>query len=149
MEELFRLEISSEEEMIALAERMAAKAEARDVITLDGTLGSGKTVFCRSFIRYFLGSDQNVVSPTFTLVQTYRTSHFIIWHFDLYRLKNESDLYELGIEDAFADGVSLIEWPDLADGFISPAFHTAVKIDIIGDVSRHITVSGRLGNLLL
>ena len=148
MEEYVRLDISSEDEMASLAEKVAAKAEARDVITLNGNLGAGKTVFCRAFVRYFLGSDQNVVSPTFTLVQTYPASRFCIWHFDLYRLRNESDLYELGIDDAFAEGVSLLEWPDLARNFINPDFHTEIKIEITGDDSRRVDISGRLGRLL-
>lgn len=149
MEELFQIEIASEKDMSSLAERLAEKAVIGDVITLEGTLGAGKTVFCRSFIRYFLGADQNVVSPTFTLVQTYHTSRFCIWHFDLYRLKEKTDLYELGIDDAFADGVSLIEWPVLAENFIAPDFHTRVKIEITSDVSRLVRVSGRLGKLLV
>ena len=149
MEEFFQLNIDSEKEMATLAEKMATKVSAGDIITLEGTLGAGKTVFCRSFIRYFLGNGQNVVSPTFNLVQTYNTSRFCIWHFDLYRLKNETDLYELGIDDAFAEGVSLIEWPALAKNFIRSDFHTRVRIEITGDISRNICVSGRLGRLLL
>jgi tRNA threonylcarbamoyladenosine biosynthesis protein TsaE len=95
----------------ALARAVAALAHPRDVITLTGTLGAGKTSFARSFIAAS-GGGEEVPSPTFTLLQVYETPSATIYHFDLYRLENAEDAFEIGIEDAFADGISLIEWPD-------------------------------------
>ena len=86
---------------------MAALARPGDVIALKGALGSGKTHFARAFI----GEDE-VPSPTFTLVQIYDRPQGRIWHFDLYRLEAPDQAIELGIEEAFASGISLIEWPE-------------------------------------
>lgn len=95
----------------AVARAVAALARPRDVITLSGPLGAGKTSFARSFVAG-AGGGGEVPSPTFTLVQMYETPHATIYHFDLYRLENPEDAFEIGIEDAFAEGISMIEWPD-------------------------------------
>ena len=96
----------------ALSRRIAAKSRAGDVIALSGGLGAGKTAFARAFIAALFGQDEDVPSPTFTLVQTYDAPGGAIWHFDLYRLSCPEDARELGIEQAFRDGISLIEWPE-------------------------------------
>ena len=105
----------------ALAGRLAALARRGDVIALDGDLGTGKTSFARAFINALSRDDQapgesapeeEVPSPTFTLVQTYRRRPADVWHFDLFRLERPEEAYELGIEEAFAEAISLIEWPE-------------------------------------
>jgi tRNA threonylcarbamoyladenosine biosynthesis protein TsaE len=96
----------------SLAGKLAAVARSRDLIALRGTLGLGKTEFARAFIRSLAGADEEVPSPTFTLVQSYDTPSGTIWHFDLYRLNRADDVWELGFEDALADGIILIEWPE-------------------------------------
>jgi tRNA threonylcarbamoyladenosine biosynthesis protein TsaE len=95
----------------ALAARIAALARPGDVIALKGELGAGKTTFARAFIRA-RGGDEAVPSPTFTLVQIYEIGDIPIWHFDAYRLRDPDEAWELGIEDAFRDGISLVEWPE-------------------------------------
>jgi tRNA threonylcarbamoyl adenosine modification protein YjeE len=96
-----------------LAARLAPHAAPGDVIGLCGALGSGKTAFARALIRARLGRPgEEVPSPTFTLVQLYEHAAGAIWHFDLYRLAEAEDAYELGIEDAFSGAISLIEWPE-------------------------------------
>ena len=96
-----------------LARHLAPHAAPGDVIGLCGPLGSGKTAFARAFIRARLGRPaEEVPSPTFTLVQLYEHAAGAIWHFDLYRLDGPEDAYELGIEDAFSNAISLIEWPE-------------------------------------
>ncbi|HYM03011.1 MAG TPA: tRNA (adenosine(37)-N6)-threonylcarbamoyltransferase complex ATPase subunit type 1 TsaE [Stellaceae bacterium] len=111
-----------------LAAALAARARLGDVIGLSGALGTGKTTFARAFIRA-LGSDtEDVPSPTFTLVEIYAfAGHPPVWHFDLYRLAMPEQAYELGIEDAFAEGISLIEWPERL-GRLMPEEHALVSL---------------------
>jgi tRNA threonylcarbamoyladenosine biosynthesis protein TsaE len=94
-----------------LAARVARLARRGDVIALRGELGTGKTSFARAFIRC-RGEAEEVPSPTFTLVQVYDFPGGAIWHFDGYRLRDPEEGWELGIEEAFEEGISLIEWPD-------------------------------------
>jgi tRNA threonylcarbamoyladenosine biosynthesis protein TsaE len=108
----FVLALPDERATASLAARIAACARRGDVIALAGPLGSGKTSFARAFIRARVGAFEEVPSPTFTLVEVYSGAGPSIWHFDLYRLDRPAEAWELGIEDAFADGISLIEWPE-------------------------------------
>lgn len=95
---------------------MAGLARPGDVLALWGDLGAGKTTLARGFISAVVPMEEAVPSPTFTLVQTYPAAFdggpADVWHFDLYRLKSAEEAYEVGIEEAFAAGVSLIEWPE-------------------------------------
>lgn len=108
---------SSENQTVALARQFALIAKKGDVFTLGGTLGMGKSVFARAFIQK-LTDAKEVPSPTFTLVQGYSASDFEIYHFDLYRLKSPDEVFELGFEEAVYSGVSLIEWPEKAGGWL-------------------------------
>lgn len=94
-----------------LAATLAPNLSAGDVITLEGELGTGKTTFARGLIGALAGPGE-VPSPTFTLVQVYDAQPAPLWHFDLYRISAPEEAYELGIEEALADGICLIEWPD-------------------------------------
>ena len=95
----------------AAAGTLAELCQPGDVICLFGDLGAGKTTFARGFLRA-LGVVDEIPSPTFNLLLTYDTAAGTIWHFDLYRLNEPNEIIELGFEDAMADGISLIEWPD-------------------------------------
>ncbi len=113
------IELQDEAATAAFAARLAGLARAGDVIALTGELGAGKTSFARAFI-HALGHHEDVPSPTFTLVQTYDIGATPVWHFDAYRLRDPDEAWELGIEDAFRDGVSLIEWPERLGMLIPP-----------------------------
>ena len=108
----------------ALAARVAAVAQPGDVIALHGELALGKTSFARAFIAA-RGGAVPVPSPTFTLAQLYDLPSGPVWHFDFYRLKRPEEAWELGIEEAFAEAVSLIEWPERAAAVLP-----AVRLDI-------------------
>ncbi len=111
-----RLDLANEPATVALAARLARLARTRDVFALSGPLGAGKTAFARAFIRARSAVQDEVPSPTFTLVQIYDTDHVPIYHFDLFRLTHPDEAEELGIEEAFAEGISLIEWPERLNG---------------------------------
>ena len=121
------VDLGDENATAALAARLAALVAPGDVIALPGELGAGKTSFARAFIRA-RGGDESVPSPTFTLVQTYDLPGCVIWHFDLYRLRAAEEAWELGIEDAFQSGISLIEWPERL-GPLLPARHLIVALE--------------------
>jgi tRNA threonylcarbamoyladenosine biosynthesis protein TsaE len=123
----FAIDLPDEKATAALAADIAACARGGDIIGLSGPLGSGKTTFARYFIAARLGAAE-VPSPTFTLVETYEPeSGPAIWHFDLYRLDAPDDAYELGIEDAFADAIALIEWPERL-GALMPVEHLEIAL---------------------
>ena len=100
------------EETAAFARKIAVLLRPQDVVLLKGELGAGKSTFARALIQTLCGEQTEVPSPTFTLVQVYDAPAFPVWHFDLYRLKYAEEVYELGIEEAYGSGVSLIEWPE-------------------------------------
>lgn len=104
----------------ALAQLLAPLLRQGDVLALQGDLGAGKTTFARALINALEGPVEEVPSPTFTLVQTYQRGELEIWHFDLYRLEDPEEAWELGIEEAFSEGVSLIEWPDRLGSALPP-----------------------------
>lgn len=113
------IELPNEAATAAFAARLAAVTAAGDIIALKGDLGAGKTSLARAFIRA-RGGGEEVPSPTFTLVQVYDVRPTAIWHFDLYRLNAPEEAWELGIEDAFSDAVSLIEWPERLGSLLPP-----------------------------
>ncbi|MDP2699047.1 tRNA (adenosine(37)-N6)-threonylcarbamoyltransferase complex ATPase subunit type 1 TsaE [Thalassospira sp.] len=123
------VDIANQDGTEALAAKLATMAQAGDVILLHGTLGMGKSAFCRAYIRALAGNpDEEVPSPTFTLVQIYELDPLPVWHFDLYRLSDPEETLELDIEDAFHDAVSLIEWPDRL-GYLTPKDHLDIHIE--------------------
>ncbi len=106
------LQFDDEAATSAFAARLARRLEPGDTVLLEGEVGAGKTHLARSLIKSVLPVDEDVPSPTFTLVQVYDTSIGPIWHCDLYRLSSEFEIEELGLTEAFDDAICLVEWPD-------------------------------------
>lgn len=130
----------TEEETMVAASWLAKRVKQGDIIALNGTLGMGKTVFARGFIHALSPDVKEVPSPTFTLLQIYDTPDFMIYHFDMYRLKSPDEAYEIGIEEAFIDGVSLIEWPEKIESLL-PKKHISVTFKTTEN-GRLITIKG-------
>lgn len=103
----------------ALASRFVPLLAKGDMVALRGELGTGKTEFARALLRA-MGIEGDIPSPTYTLAQTYEIGGLQVFHFDLYRLKSESELDELGWDDALANGIMLVEWPEKAGGRLRP-----------------------------
>ena len=106
-------------QLAELAALIARRAIVGDIVALHGDLGTGKTTFVRAALRG-LGWKAEVPSPTFTLAQVYDIKGLRLWHFDFYRLDQAQEAIELGIDEAFADGVSFIEWPERLAGSLPP-----------------------------
>jgi tRNA threonylcarbamoyladenosine biosynthesis protein TsaE len=103
--------LDSAEATEALGAALAQLLRPGDVVALFGDLGAGKTTLTRGLLRG-LGFDGDVASPTFPIVQSYESLAVPIWHVDLYRIEEESEFEELGLDDALLDGALVIEWPE-------------------------------------
>ena len=110
--------LSNQEDTKKFATNLAKHAEVGDIITLRGDLGAGKTSFAQYFIQAIAGENIEVTSPTFNLVHLHQLKSVTIWHFDLYRLTDKKEIYELGIEDAMHEGITLIEWPEIISNIL-------------------------------
>ena len=128
---------NTENDTVLLGQKLANFAKKGDVFALYGTLGMGKTVLSRAFVQKLCDAPE-VPSPTFTLLQIYNSPNFPIYHFDLYRLKSPEEIFEIGMEEAIYDGVSLIEWPEKMGAYLPKK---AFKINILPyEKGRKITI---------
>jgi len=103
-----------------LGAKLAGLLAVGDALLLFGDLGAGKTTLARGLVGAWTGEGDETPSPTYTLVQTYEGSRGELWHFDLYRLESPDDAAELGLEEALAMGVAVIEWPQRLGVFAPP-----------------------------
>ncbi len=128
-----------------LAARLAPLLRPGDVVALRGDLGVGKTTLARALIRALGAGGEEVPSPTFTLAQMYEARDFDVWHFDLYRLDKPADALELGIEDAMAESVCLIEWPERLGDFL-PADRLDLGLEFGGGETERVASLGGAGD---
>ena len=119
-----------------LGARLAQRLGPRDVVALQGGLGVGKTTLARAILRAASGDPGLIVpSPTFTLVEVYDTRRGVFWHFDLYRLESAEQVFELGWEEARADGIALVEWAGRL-GMLLPNDRLTVTLAMEGEGRR-------------
>ena len=137
-------ETNSEKETFELGKNLGEQAKAGQIFCLNGDLGVGKTVFTQGFAKG-LGIEENVNSPTFTIIQVYEEGRIPLYHFDVYRIGDPEEMYEIGYEEYFfGEGVCLIEWSKLIEELIP---EEAINIEIDknhekGLDYRKITVEG-------
>ena len=116
---VIRIELSDSAATQRFGGLLAAQLKAGDVIALSGALGTGKSALARAIIQAVAPTEDDVPSPTFTLVQHYALADGTpLWHLDLYRIDDAQDAMALGLDDAFVDAVCLIEWPDRLKKFL-------------------------------
>ncbi len=129
---------SSVEETIELGESLSEFIEAGDIITLDGDLAAGKTTFVKGILSG-LNFENEVTSPTFTLINEYEARHRVI-HMDCYRENNLQRWINLGIQDYFySDDVKLIEWSEIISTLI-PKDHISITLTLVSEFERKIYI---------
>lgn len=128
---MLEYEVESIDQTKKLAKIIANRVKIGNVVLLRGTLGAGKTYFTKCLINILLNKNNSeeidVTSPTFNILKEYKAKKCPIYHFDLYRLKDKNELHELDIESCFEKGISIIEWPEIAEDII---YNIAVDIKI-------------------
>ncbi|MFD1343992.1 tRNA (adenosine(37)-N6)-threonylcarbamoyltransferase complex ATPase subunit type 1 TsaE [Litorisediminicola beolgyonensis] len=122
------LALASPDATARLARQLGAGLRPGDTVLLSGTLGAGKSHFARALIQSRLPVPEDVPSPTFTLVQVYDLGDAELWHADLYRLSGPDAVEELGLTDAFATAICLVEWPDRL-GELTPEGALSLTLD--------------------
>jgi len=106
-----------------------------EAVCLSGPLGAGKSVLARALVRALTRPDEEVPSPTFTLVQFYEGEGLAVAHFDLYRLTSADEAWEIGLDEALDDGAAVIEWPERLQGRLPPD-RLDIEISVEGDARR-------------
>lgn len=133
---------TSEQETINLGKKIAEKLEKGMIIILSGDLGSGKTKLTEGILSFF-GLENEISSPTFTIVNEYITSNLNIYHFDVYRLSDIDEFFAIGGEEYFEKGACIIEWGEMLEDILPKDY---IKIDFSRDLEnetvRNIQVQG-------
>lgn len=106
-----------EEDTIEFASKFASKLNKSDIIVLSGELGSGKTKFVQGVLKHF-GLEDEISSPTFTIVNEYHAKEANIYHFDVYRLADVDEFYAMGGEEYFENGICFIEWGEMIESIL-------------------------------
>ena len=110
-----------EQDTIEFAYKLAKSLKKKDIVVLCGELGSGKTKFVQGILKYF-GLEDEISSPTFTIVNEYSAQICPIYHFDVYRLADIDEFYAMGGEEYFENGICLIEWGELIESILPPNY---------------------------
>ena len=133
--------IDSLDELKDVAEAVIDNLDDRNVVALFGAMGAGKTTLISAIMEY-LGSTDNVTSPTFALVNQYNTaSNSPVYHFDFYRINRIEEAFDMGYEEYFYSGdLCLVEWPELVEQLL-PEDAMVVKIEILSPTQRKFTIA--------
>ncbi len=118
-------------ETMKFASELASTLHVGDVVVLSGELGAGKTKFTEGFLKYF-GLDNQISSPTFSIVNEYQKDNIHIYHFDVYRLEDVDEFYAIGGEEYFSSGICIIEWGEIIEEALPNNY---IKITFEKDIS--------------
>ncbi len=135
--------LAGPEETARLGAAISAVLRPGDAILLFGPLGAGKSTLARGLVRALTTPDEDVPSPTFTLVQMYAGDAFPLYHFDLYRLKSAAEVFELGLDEALDTGVAIIEWPERLEGGLPP---DRLEVRLLQDGEGRRAMMARFGS---
>ena len=124
---------NSEIETKNIAKKIASKIDKNAVIILNGELGAGKTKFTEGFLSYF-GLENEISSPTFTIVNEYKNEKVTIYHFDVYRLSDIDEFYAIGGDEYFSKGICIIEWGEMLKEALPDDY---IKIEIKKDKENY------------
>lgn len=132
---ILEMQLRSQSETVAIARQFSSVLKSGDVVTLSGTLGAGKTAFIRAVLQSLIDPELEVLSPTFNLLLTYDIpgQNITVYHYDFYRIEEPNEVLELDIDDAFDDGISLIEWADRMGPYLPDNY---LDITITPDTKR-------------
>lgn len=127
--------------LCGFANMLASKLRNGDTVVLSGDLGSGKTKFTEGFLSYF-GLENEISSPTFTIVNEYSTNNINIYHFDVYRISSCDEFYAIGGEQYFDNGICIIEWGEIIKDVLPPNYiHISFERDMKYEKRRILNVS--------
>lgn len=122
----------SENDTIEFANRIAGLLKNGDIIVLSGDLGSGKTKFTQGILKHF-GLEDEISSPTFTIVNEYHKNDVNIYHFDVYRLADSDEFYAIGGEEYLSNGICIIEWGEIIEDILPKDY---IKISFTKDAEN-------------
>ncbi len=127
------------EETEALATKIAGEIKGGEALLLNGTLGAGKTTFTKGFAKA-LGVNRTVVSPTFTIIKEYEGTSLTLYHIDMYRIEDEDEIYELGIEELYTPtSVTVIEWNKMEE---LPEKVITINVEVVDETTRNWEILG-------
>lgn len=144
-----RIHIANEKDTEKLGEKIGQKVQPGTVIALIGDLGTGKTTLTKSIARG-LGVTETVTSPTFNIIREYRSGRLPLYHFDVYRIGDPDEMFELGYEEYFyGDGICVVEWADIIEELL-PEDAVVITIDRgASDEEREYEIEGAAENLCI
>ncbi len=141
-----RMRLQSENDTVRLGQKLAKSLPAGTVVALEGTLGAGKTRLVRAVAEALGVSARDITSPTFTLWQTYQGTK-TIHHLDAYRVRDEDEFFELGVEECFEDGFMFIEWAERVVECLPPNC-LQIRLEVVGETQRTAEISTQSGELI-
>lgn len=143
------IHLSSAEETLNIAARLAQHCPHPFIMFLQGPLGAGKTTFTRGFLQG-LGFQGNVKSPTYTLVEPYTLPNITLYHFDLYRLRHPTELLDLGLDDYTSQNcICIFEWPEQGGEFMpTPDLTCRLSLDNDARLLELLSHNERADNLM-